>query len=287
MHSIKNSTAAKLIIAYVILITGISFSSRCFAQQLPLWEFGVGFGALHLPFYRGAESTRNFVIPFPYMIYRGKIFRIDEDGVHQKLFKSDNVKLELSLAGGVPVPSGDTGGVRDGMPDLDPTVEIGPSLEIRLWENEIKNRTLMLGLPFRAAVSVSRSVLDHQGYAFAPYMEYVLESRKPGDWKIGLAFGPLYADAEYHNYFYEVEPEFVTASRPEYHADGGYSGSRITLTLQKNIADVWIGAFLRYDNLEKVAFEDSPLVTSHHYKAVGFAMSWVFAKSKTMVKVDR
>lgn len=243
-------------------------------------------GALHLPFYRGAETTDDLLIPFPYVIYRGDIFRIDEGGVHQRLFQSDNIKLELSLAGGVPVPSGDTEGVRNGMPDLDPTVEIGPSLEIRLWESEREKRSLMLNLPLRATLSVNTSKLDHQGYAFTPYIEYVVKSRKPGDWKIGLAFGPLYADEEYHNYFYEVEPEFVTASRPEFHSAGGYSGSRVTLTLQKNIGDVWIGAFLRSDYLGEAAFEDSPLVVTDRYNAFGLAMTWIFAKSKTLVEVE-
>lgn len=282
----KKITTVKSTLSFLSLITGISFSSVCLSQQLPLWELGVGFGALHLPYYRGSDTTTNFVIPFPYLVYRGDRFNIDESGVHQRLFKSDNVKLELSLAGGVPVASGDTKSVRNGMPDLDPTVEIGPSLEIRLWENNINQRSLMLNLPLRATASVSTSKIDHQGYSFSPYLEYVLRSRTPGSWKVGLAFGPLYADEEYHNYFYEVEPEFATPSRPEYHSEGGYSGSRITLTVQKNIADVWLGAFLRYDSLREAAFQDSPLVTSDYYHAFGFAVTWVFAKSKTLVKVD-
>jgi len=279
-------TTVKLFVILIFLITIISLSSAGLSQQLPLWEAGVGFGALHLPSYRGADTSNNLVIPFPYLIYRGERFNIDEAGVHQRLFKSDYTKLELSLSGGVPVSSGDTDGIRNGMPDLDPTVEIGPSLEIRLWENDLTKRSLMLNLPLRATASVSTSKIDHQGYAFAPYIEYVIKSQQPGNWKVGLAFGPLYADEEYHNYFYEVTSEYATATRPEYHSQGGYSGSRITLTMQKNIGDVWLGTFFRYDSLVQTAFEDSPLVTSDYYHAFGFAMTWVFAKSKTLVKVD-
>jgi len=282
----KKPTTVKLIISLFLLITGLAISPAGLAQQLPLWEMGVGFGALHLPFYRGADTTNNFVIPFPYLVYRGERLNIDESGIHQRLFRSDDIKLELSLAGGVPVSSGDTDSLRNGMPDLDPTVEIGPSLEIKLWENETDNRSVMFNLPFRATVSVSTSELGHQGYAFAPYLEYVVRSRKPGNWKVGLAFGPLYADEEYHNYFYEVTSEYATASRPEYHSQGGYSGSRFTLTMQKNIGDVWLGTFLRYDSLAQAAFEDSPLVATNIYHAFGFAMTWVFAKSKTLVKVE-
>jgi len=286
MDVIKKIITVKLFIAFIYLIAAIIFSPASFAQQLPLWEFGIGFGALHLPFYRGADTTSNLVVPFPYLVYRGDWFKIDESGVHHRLFISDRAKLELSLSGGVPVPSGDTDSIRAGMPDLDPTVEFGPSLEINLWENERDKRSLWMNLPLRATVSVSAAEIDHQGWAFAPYIEYVLKSRKPGDWKTGLAFGPLYADEEYHNYFYEVTSEFAKPSRLEYHSRGGYSGSRITLTLQKNIREVWLGAFLRFDSLAESAFEDSPLRTSDYYRAVGFAMTWVFTKSRTLVEVD-
>src|SRR3972149_1463791 len=158
MDVIKKIITVKLFIAFIYLIAAIIFSPASFAQQLPLWEFGIGFGALHLPFYRGADTTSNLVVPFPYLVYRGDWFKIDESGVHHRLFLSDRAKLELSLSGGVPVPSGDTDSLRAGMPDLDPTVEFGPSLEINLWENERDKRSLWMNLPLRATVSADSSI---------------------------------------------------------------------------------------------------------------------------------
>jgi len=256
------------------------------AQELPLWELGIGAGVLHLPYYRGVDQTRIYGIPFPYLVYRGEYLSIDEGGAHGRLFQSDSVKLELSLAGGVPVSSnGDS--PRKDMPDLDPTAELGPSLEIRCWQNHDHRRKLWLNLPLRSAISVSINKVAHQGWTFSPFIEYTVESPHPGDWKLGLAWGPLYADKSYHDYFYAVDPAYVTTTRPEYSASGGYSGNRVTLTLQRNIGDLWIGAFVRYDDLDNAAFLDSPLVNTRYYLASGLAFTWIFSKSETMVSVAR
>ena len=61
------------------------------ADQLPLWELGVGVAAIDFPDYRGADERTSYVLPFPYVVYRGDIFRIDRDGVRGRFFKSDAV----------------------------------------------------------------------------------------------------------------------------------------------------------------------------------------------------
>lgn len=269
------------------IIGALTFvASVASAQELPLWELGIGAGVLHLPYYRGVDQTRVYGIPFPYLVYRGKYLSIDESGAHGRLFQSDNVRLELSLAGGVPV-TGDGNSPRQGMPDLDPTAELGPSLEVRCWQNHDHRRKLWLNLPLRSALSVNINRIAYQGWTFSPYIEYTVESPHPGDWKLGLAWGPLYANKAYHDYFYAVAPTYVTATRPEYSASGGYSGNRVTLTLQRNIGDLWLGAFVRYDDLDNAAFLDSPLVNTRHYLASGLAFTWIFSKSEKLVSVAR
>lgn len=269
------------------IVAALTFAmSSASARELPLWELGIGAGLLHLPYYRGVDQTRLYAIPFPYLIYRGKYLRVDESGAHGRLFQSDDVRLELSLAGGVPV-TGDGDSPRHDMPDLDPTAELGPSLQIRCWHSDDMRRRLWLHLPLRAALSVSLSKIAQQGWTFSPYIEYSIASRRPGDWKLGLAWGPLYADSNYHDYFYAVEPAYVTATRPAYRAAGGYSGNRVTVTLQRNIGDLWLGAFIRYDDLSNAAFLDSPLVNTRHYLAAGLAFTWIISKSATMVSVTR
>ncbi len=256
------------------------------AQTLPLWEIGVGAGGLHLPYYRGVDQTRSYIIPFPYFKYRGEYLSIDEGGAHGRLFKTDNINLELSLAGGIPVSS-DGNNPRSGMPDLDPTVELGPSLAIRCWQHPDQRRSIWLNLPLRTAISVNINKIDQQGWTLSPFIEYIVESPHPGDWKMGLAWGPLFADKNYHNYFYAVDSAYVTSTRSEYQANSGYSGNRVTLSLQKNIGDLWLGVFLRYDDLNNAAFMDSPLVNTSHYLASGVGFTWIFSKSTTLVEIDR
>ena len=278
-HPVKTvrGLIAVLIVSLLPITTG-------HAQELPLWELGVGAGVLDLPLYRGVDQNRTFAIPFPVIIYRGNRFSIDEEGAHGYLFRSRDVRLELSLAGGVPVGS-ENDSPRANMPDLDPTVELGPSMEIRLWHNPSEQRSLWLNLPVRTAISVSLKKLGLQGITFSPYVEYIVESPRPDRWKLGLSWGPLFADNTYHDYFYAVDSDYVTPSRPEYHASSGYSGNRVTLTLQKRNGDLWLGAFVRYDDLNDAVFLDSPLVNTHSYLAVGAGFTYIFSKSDTLVNV--
>ena len=258
--------------------------STAHSQELPLWELGIGAGILHLPLYRGVDQTQNFGIPFPVIVYRGNRLSIDEGGAHGYLFRSADLRLELSLAGGVPVAS-DGNSPRNNMPDLDPTAQLGPSLNARLWHTEDQRRSLWLNLPLRTAISVSLEKLALQGMTFSPYIEYIAESARTDKWKLGLAWGPLFADNDYHDYFYAVDSIYVTPSRPEYHSRSGYSGQRVTLTLQKRNGDLWLGAFARYDNLRNAVFLDSPLVNSRDYLAVGLGFTYIFSKSDTLVDI--
>ena len=45
------------------------------AEDVPLWEIGIGAAGWYLPDYRGSNESRFYALPFPYPIYRGKIIR--------------------------------------------------------------------------------------------------------------------------------------------------------------------------------------------------------------------
>ncbi len=254
-------------------------------QDLPQWELGLGLGAVAVPHYRGAADGRTFALPFPYFQYRGEYLKVDDDGVHGHLFRSPRVKLDMSLAGGVPVSSNHDG-PRAGMPDLDPTAEIGPSLEVMLWRHPEQRSAVWLRMPLRAAYSVSFERIAHQGWVFAPFVEYVTRNGTVGGpWAMGLSFGPIFADEQYHDYFYAVPAVHASATRPTYEASAGYGGSRITLSLQRRTGPWWFGVFARIDSLHGATFRNSPLVETNSYFALGFAISRVLAVSKKTVAV--
>lgn len=253
------------------------------SQERPLWEFGMGIATLNLPYYRGSATSKSYLFPYPYLIYRGDYLNVDRDGVRGWLYRGERLKFDLSLAGGVPVPS-DQNGPRAGMPSLDPTVEFGPSLEYHLWRSQDRRYNAWVRMPLRAAFSVGHSI-EHKGWVFAPYFEVSRHDFGPSGWMNSLAIGPLYANSSYHDYFYGVAPQYATVDRPAYDGRGGYSGSRITLISSKTFDHLWLMAFVRFDTLNGAAFADSPLVERRHYHIAGVALTWVFSRSPTMVHV--
>ncbi len=253
-------------------------------KELPLWEAGFGVAGLSIPDYRGSDERRGYVLPLPYLIYRGDIIGIDREGIHGDIFKSDRVKLDVSLAVGSPAKS-DENKARAGMPDIDPTVEVGPSLKIRLKRNESRDRIWSLRLPLRVVFATDLSNFRQIGWVFSPHLNFEALNIGPGrGWNLGFAMGPLYATEKYHDYFYEVAPEFATPTRPAFNARGGYSGGRITLSLSKRFPKFWVGVFARYDALSGAVFENSPLVKKNESFMFGGGVAWIFAKSKTKVQ---
>lgn len=266
----------------LVLLMGMP--PAAFADTKPLWELGFGFGGLTAPDYRGSDAQRGYLLPVPYIVYRGKVLRVDRSGVYGRLLRTERAKLDLSFDAGVPAKS-EKNTARTGMPDLDPTVEVGPSLEVCLWHDCEADRALQLRMPLRAVFATDFSRVNSAGWVFHPHLNLDIKDIGPqGGWNLGMALGPLYASEKNHDYYYQVDPLFATATRPAYDARGGYSGARLTLALSKRFNGFWIGTFARYDDLSGVRFEDSPLVRVRRSFMAGFGVSWFFAHSATLVE---
>jgi outer membrane scaffolding protein for murein synthesis (MipA/OmpV family) len=255
------------------------------AEEKPLWEAGIGVGAMSFPAYRGSDKRHNFLLPVPYFVYHGDFLKADRHGIRGSLFDSELVDLTLSFSASPPTNSDDID-VREGMPDLKTTFELGPQIDLTLWRNETQTRSLRLRVPARAAFTVERSA-ESIGWIFSPRLNLDITDLPalPG-WNLGFVAGPIYATEDQHNYFYEVAPQYATSERPAYQTRGGYSGSQFLFTLSKRFERTWVGAFFRYDTLADAVFEDSPLVTEDSFSAVGIAISWVLSESKTRVNVE-
>ena len=254
------------------------------AEEKPLWEAGFGFFALTSPDYRGSDETREYLLPLPYVVYRGDLLKVDRSGIYSRMFESDRVNLDLSADAGVPVDSSKNS-ARQGMPDLDFVFEVGPALEICLWQNCKGDRKLQFRLPVRAVFSTDFTSIDSRGGSAHPNLNLDIKNIGPGGgWNFGAAAGLLYATEGYHDYYYEVAPLYATGTRPAYDARGGYSGSRLTLTLSKRFQRIWFGSFARYDNLNGATFEDSPLVRSDHSFMAGISIVWVLAESELLIE---
>lgn len=271
-------------LAAVIFALGTSCTAR--ADQLPLWELGVGVAGVDFPDYRGADERTSYVVPIPFVAYRGDVFRIDRDGIRGRFFKSEDVELDVSLNGSIPVRSEDNQ-ARQGMPDLDPTLEIGPTLDITLYRGLTRNAAVQLRLPVRAVIATDLTHAKGAGFVFQPQINVDFhEFTSLAGWRAGLAFGPVFGDSRYHAYYYSVDPQYATPTRPAYSARGGYSGTQLTLSTSRRFPKFWVGAFARWDQLSGAVFEDSPLVRRKQAFAAGFAVSWVISQSGTLVEAD-
>ncbi len=246
------------------------------ARSLPLWEAGVGLGALRFPDYRGADQSQFHLLPMPAFVYRGEQLQVDDRGLRGLLFDSERVILDISLDGAVPVDSSQNG-ARQGMPDLDGAVEVGPSLKFILVDRQPWE--LRLNLPWRQVYSTDFRRIKARGSLFHPHLS--LDHRR--DWNLGLSLGPLYASRPFHDYYYGVDEAYATEDRPAYRASGGYSGMRYTLSLSRRFERFWVGSYLRYDDLSRVAFRDSPLLRQDDAWMGGASMVWFFHQSERRV----
>ena len=256
------------------------------AEPLPLWEAGLGVAAISLPDYRGADTSQAYVLPAPYFVYRGEFLKADRSGVRSTLFNSGRVELNLSLNATLPVSSKNNA-VRQGMASLRPTVELGPTLSVNLWNAPSGKMKLDLRTPLRTAVTMESSPRQI-GWLFGPNVN--LDVRDPfgmPGWNLGMLAGPLFQSRSYNNYFYGVGAGDATAARPRYEARGGYAGSQFTAAVSRRFDRYWVGGFLRYDTLGGASFEDSPLVQRKNAVSAGVAVSWIFGQSSTLVDASR
>ena len=266
-------------LAKLLVLGLLAIGTHTNAKELPKWELGIGVGGLHANSYRGSDETSDYLVPIPYFGYRGEDLRITSDGLNAKIFAADSVELGLSLRGSIPVKSDDTD-AREGMPDLLPIIEVGPSLNWEIFRRE--NYRLRLLAPLRAAIATDLSEAEGIGWVFSPTLNVDMPQRYSA-WTYGLSLGVLYSSDEYNEYIYGVAPRYATALRPSYKADSGFGGYTSSASLIWREPGYWIGAYFQYDRLDGAAFEDSPLVEQDDYFLVGLAVTWVFHKSKETI----
>jgi outer membrane scaffolding protein for murein synthesis (MipA/OmpV family) len=251
------------------------------STQKPLWELGIGVSGLRLPDYRGSDQSHRYLLPFPYIVYRGTWLKSDREGTRALLFNSPAAKLDLSFGATAPTKSSDNS-ARDGMPSLPGNAEVGPSLNLTLAQSDKKGWKLDLRMPLRTAVTLQRSP-RYVGFTFSPNLNLDLIGAD-GGWNIGLLTGPLFADRKFHEQYYGVDAAYATANRPAYDAKGGYAGWQTLASTSRRFGNTWVGGFARYESLHGAVYEDSPLVRRNSALTVGFAVSWILTTSSATVE---
>jgi outer membrane scaffolding protein for murein synthesis (MipA/OmpV family) len=276
--------AVRRLILLVFVLCGVAAGEVAVAEEEPptgrRLELGGGVGLLSRPDYRGSTEVSTTVLPLPYASYESERVELSRDGLDARLFRSERVRLGFSASASLP-GDGSQDTVRRGMPDLRPTFEIGPALEVKLGEHW---GTWHLDLPMRAVAAVDFDGARGIGWLAAPDVR-VEKSWALRGWNIESEWkaGPLWASRKYHAYFYGVAPRFETPDRPAYDARSGYSGARTAIYLGLRRGAWRIGAGVTHDWLAGAVMRDSPLVETRHgtVVAIGVFYSWWTFKSAT------
>lgn len=250
-----------LLISTFLLLVGNDLSSES--------RYGVGISFLSSPLYIGSSVQNSYVSPIPYIDYQGEYFKINRDKIYNEFYDTDSFKIELSMRAMLPSIDGDKG-ARVDMPDLDFAIDIGPNFIYHIYNYD--QTTFSLEVPIRAMFS-SDSDLRYQGYLSNINLHYkTFFSGYKFEYTTGLVWG----DKNYHNYYYEIDKQYATTQREEYHANSGYGGWQNSLSFTKTQDNFWYGMFIKHYSLNGVVYEDSPLVEQNNALFYGTAISYIF-----------
>ncbi len=253
----------------------------------PLWEFGLFNGVARIPDYRGSDEYTTYVVPIPYVVYRGEVVRAGRDGVKGILLRMGRLQTEMSLQGSPPVSRDNR--AREGMYNVGGIIEIGPALKYDFLDRASPNNFFI-----RGAV---RGVL-----AFDVHNDYRSSARgvRMG---LGMVYGNRtlfkdsritfgarcsvdFASSEYTDYVYGVPAAYALPTRSEYRGSGGYVGfSASTYATKALRRKLWASVFLSWSNVDGAVFADSPLVETENNTVLGCALIWSFKESRTLAPV--
>lgn len=241
------------------------------------WELGVGATTFSLPLYPGSSQRDTFIIPFPFFHIQSEYVDIDE-GIRGFFFESPDLRLTVSGDIGVPVDSQDSA-ARQGMPDLDAVLQLGPSLEFVFSGGRRQPSEFRFELPLRAAIATDFSSYQGLGWIIEPRLTY--ETLRPFDsgFNYQVSAGLQFASEDYNAYYYDVAAEFATPERAAFTSRAGYNSFFIELSANIRRGDLIYFAFSRYRNLKGAVFEDSPLVEQNDSLSLGVGIIWIFASS--------
>lgn len=254
----------------------------------PTWEFGVGGGYFSGFDYPASRDRNERFIALPFFIYRTPQFRFGDGGVRAVAIERPRIKLDLSIGGSLNASS-DGNSAREGMPNLDFLFEIGPQLEVRLFDRAMPSGGRLQARftsEVRAVLSTDFRGVSGQGVVAEAGVGLVYRNVSGSGIDLISALDSTYANERLQDYFYEVDEEYVTEERPAYDAHGGYLESSVFVGAGiqplKNVR-VFAGAFTGlYDGASN---RDSPLFETTSSTGFAVGVVWTIKTSDTFVDI--
>ena len=78
-----------IILLFFSFKTFAQLSSNFHSSKQPIFELGLGAINVNIPITLVSKNNQNLLIPFIWPIYRGKVFRFDQEGNRAKLTNNE------------------------------------------------------------------------------------------------------------------------------------------------------------------------------------------------------
>lgn len=184
----------------------------------PKWEIGVAGVSAYIFDYPGSRQNHLNAVVLPFGIYRSNLFSADQDGLRSKLAKTNRWELNLGASAGFSTRSNENSD-RKGMPDLDFILELGPSLEYKL---DIWDRSKLTAVGQVRAAFAARRDIKYIGFTAEPKLVYEQRAFLHPRIQLRVDLGPKFGFDGFNDYYYDVAPQYATATRPQYSSKNGY-----------------------------------------------------------------
>ena len=247
----------------------------------PRYEVGVGFINLNLPHYPGSNSSKMRIIPFPWLVYRGKRLRIDEEGQRARIKFSNKYEISMTPYINFPVRSGD--GARKGMPNLDYLLGLGPQFILRLSPEKSPH---YLSTTISAVGTLSTNFtnrLNFEGIIIAPRLRYWYRlPQSPFTIFSSLYF--QFGSSGINRFFYEVPSSQSTPERPNYQAKPGLIKMSTSIGMGLYLKNLFVFTSSSFQSLAFSENRSSPLVETQNNVSFILGAVWTFWESEEKVR---
>lgn len=254
----------------------------------PQWEFGVAAAALKVPAYPASaeKSERQFFVPW--FVYRGDKVRLQDGGLKLIALQNSRVTIDVSISASLNADS-EEAPLRQGMPNLDYLLELGPRADVRLLDETAEDGRryrLNWSTALRQAVSTDFSSITARGPVLGTELRYKYEGLNDGRTTLSASLGSWWGGEKIMDYFYQVDAAFETPQRATYDARAGYIGSAVGLSVGHEF-NRKISAFIgfRLSLFDGAKNGNSPLYEDETNTGVFGGVSWALKESSATIDV--
>lgn len=266
----------RLLVAGLSGLAALAHADEPRPSALPLWEVGAAAGTLWQQAYPGADEHVQRTALLPYVVYRGKVLRADDEGAGLRALRTEDFELDVSFAGSLS-SGGKSLRAREGMARLPTLVEFGP---VGCWflNGRQASQRVTFELPLRG-VFEARDLRHHRGMSLEP--ELSVDHRVRGGWSYGLSAGVLLGDRRLGATYYSVAPGEALSDRPAYDARAGLIAWRLKGGVSRQLTpDLRLFALARIDSVAGAANRDSPLVRRTTGTSIGIGLTYTLKRSE-------